>query len=495
MIALNEIESFGSIDATSDNVLLQSFEAHPAYQAAIQLSHPIILGRKGSGKSAIFKMITRDPEKHMVSAGVAFTDYPWAHHAKQKQDNVPDEECFRESWKFFIGLMLCKLVVQNEAKLPNNRRNSQEFKAIENFLRDSYGQDLKPDRVFTPGRQLKLSGRLSAGIFQADGQLIDIENLPRYYSEINRNLFDLLIGVIPNNIKFILCFDELDIGFDPKDQQYLYRLIGLIRATKYVHDRFNAESLRSGVVLLLRDDIWHTLKFEDKNKLTQSVVKEIKWSAEGGPASLKKLMEKRFSSINESAENVNWDDIFESQTMANFKTKLTYMAERGLLRPRDIIAFCNHVLMSYKEAMSTSPKFTNKHIQLGEAGYSRHFLGELDDELHKHSRSYERYFEVLKELLNVSFTKEEFEREWELKRDLFDSEDTVDRALQALFDFSIIGFLSTGGEKRGSGYVWKYLSSSARFDPKARKYQVHLGLKSEFGLRFHAKSAKPKANQ
>jgi hypothetical protein len=492
VINLSEIESFGSIDATSDAVLLQSFEEHPAYKAAVQLTHPIVLGRKGSGKSAIFKIVTRDPEQDMVSAGVAFTDYPWAHHAKQKQDNVPDEECFRESWKFFIGLMFCKLVVQHASKLSPAQRASSEYRTIETFIVDSYGADLRPDRVFTPGRQLKLSGRLSTGIFQAEGQMIDVEHLPRYYAEINRNLFDVLISVIPKKFRFVLCFDELDIGFDPKDELYLLRLIGLIRATKYAHDRFSAEGSKSGVILLLRDDIWHALKFEDKNKLTQSIVKEIKWTAEGGSASLKKLMEKRFSSISESDNNVGWDDIFESQTMANFKTKLAYMAERGLLRPRDLIAFCNHVLAAYKETGATSPKFTNKHIQLGEAGYSRHFLGELDDELHKHSKSYERYFEVLKELLNVSFTKEEFEKEWENKRHLFETDDTADRALQALFDFSIIGFLSTGGEKKGSGYIWKYLSSSARFDPKARKYQVHLGLKEEFGLRFHAKTAKPK---
>ena len=45
-----------------------------------------------------------------------------------------------------------------------------------------------------------------------------------------------------------------------------------------------------------------------------------------------------------------------------------------------------------------------------------YFMQELEDELHKHSKSYEKYFDVLKNLTNVSFTLEEFEAAWTSKR-------------------------------------------------------------------------------
>ena len=75
------------------------------------------------------------------------------------------------------------------------------------------------------------------------------------------------------------------------------RVVGLIRAAKYFNDRFRQEEISASVIILLRSDIWSTIKFEDKNKLSQSQLEEIKWSREDGEHSLKKLMERRFSAL------------------------------------------------------------------------------------------------------------------------------------------------------------------------------------------------------
>jgi len=100
---LAAVQSFGGIDASSDRILLAAFEDHLAYQAAIDFSRPIIIGRKGSGKSAVFKKITSELKPDVQSDGFTFSDYPWDHHGRQKQSGVPEEECYRESWKYFIS--------------------------------------------------------------------------------------------------------------------------------------------------------------------------------------------------------------------------------------------------------------------------------------------------------------------------------------------------------------------------------------------------------
>lgn len=94
---LHTIRSFGGIDANSDTILLDAFENHDAYVSAMDFSKTIIIGRKGAGKSAIFKKITSGKEARVRSLGFTFSDYPWEHHIKQKQSGVPDEECYRES--------------------------------------------------------------------------------------------------------------------------------------------------------------------------------------------------------------------------------------------------------------------------------------------------------------------------------------------------------------------------------------------------------------
>jgi len=260
----------------------------------------------------------------------------------------------------------------------------------------------------------------------------------------------------------------------------------LIRAAKYTNDRFRQENVKGAVVILLRDDIWHTLRFEDKNKLTQDQVSEIRWSKEEGPHCIKRLMERRFREV--VSADARWDLIFnESRQMARFQSKYDFICERGFLRPRDTIQYCNEVLKIYR-SNPTQAGFDNEIVRAAEEPYSRYFMQELEDELHKHSTSYERYFEVLKGLTNVGFSREEFDRAWESRRTLFDSGETPQKALEALFEFSVIGFLATGGRGAGSKYVWRYLEPRVRFNSDAKTYQVHMGLKSEFDLKLYART-------
>ena len=111
----------------------------------------------------------------------------------------------------------------------------------------------------------------------------------------------------------------------------------------------------------------------------------------------------------------------------------------------------------------------------------------MNDELHKHSRLYEEYFSVLKDLTNVTFTLEDFEKAWKKSHLASDAKAKPINALEALFAFSVVGFLSTGGHGAGSKYVWRYQDPKAKFSQAARTFQVHLGLKEEFELKFYAK--------
>ncbi len=56
-------------------------------------------------------------------------------------------------------------------------------------------------------------------------------------------------------------------------------------------------------------------------------------------------------------------------------------------------------------------------------------------------------------------------------------------ALRQLFEFSIVAYQKTGGTGGGSGYVWRYLDSRARFDESATYFRVHPGLIEGLGLK------------
>jgi len=486
---LKEVQTFGGIDASADRILLAAFEDHAAYKNALELTRPIIIGRKGSGKSAIFKKITADTRPNIHALGFTFSDYPWEHHLKQKQSEVPVEECYRESWKYFIALMLCTLILRNRNAVPSNAESQDALLDIERFVQDSYGStNPSLTSIFTPGQKIQLSGRLNFWAVSGEAKTIPVEHLPRFYSEVNRNVIDALIKCMPRGHKFYVCFDELDIGFDPANEDYLQRLIGLIRAAKFTNDRIREAEIHGGVIVLLRDDIWHTLRFEDKNKLTQDQVSEIRWSKDSGPHCIKRLMERRFNEV--LGNEGSWDTLFnETRQMARFQTKYDFICERGFLRPRDMIQYCNEVLHTFHQSPSDAG-FDNELVRAAEETYSRYFMQELEDELHKHSKSYEKYFEVLKGLSNVGFSRDEFANAWDERRTIFDNSETPLKALEALFEFSVIGYLATGGRGAGSKYIWRYLEPRVRFNGDAQKYQVHLGLKNEFDLKLYARTKK-----
>ena len=105
-INLMTISNFGGTDADEDALLLDSFEDHPAYSQIVHHERFCILGRKGSGKTAIFKKILQDRQANTFSFGHTFTDYPWHHHDKQRKVGVPEEQCFVQSWTYLCLISL-----------------------------------------------------------------------------------------------------------------------------------------------------------------------------------------------------------------------------------------------------------------------------------------------------------------------------------------------------------------------------------------------------
>lgn len=136
--------------------------------------------------------------------------------------------------------------------------------------------------------------------------------------------------------------------------------------------------------------------------------------------------------------------------------------------PRDMIKFCNEVLSAYSERHGdVSGKFDNEAVIAARDGYSEYLLRELDDEIAKHNPTYQEYLEVLKSIGNIHFTSSQFASGWEARPRLA-GEDWRD-GLESLFEFSVIGYLKSGGGGGGSKYVWRYLDPRARFDGQQKR--------------------------
>jgi hypothetical protein len=270
-------------------------------------------------------------------------------------------------------------------------------------------------------------------------------------------------------------------------------LIGLILAARDINNYARSAGKSLNVIVFLRDDIYEWLRFEDKNKVTEGGAVRIEWDTRRTNRTLKELMAKRISSVLEVAENGGngWEIAFNEQSkMRGHQTKYDHILARTMMRPRDMIKFCNSVLAEYHLETKGSLKFENAHVNSARSEYSRYLLAELQDEVYKHLPIHAEYFELLRELDAVQFDLAEFQNICEQRKDLLPDDVSAKTILADLFEFSVVGYYQPGGAGYGGAeFVFRYKSPEARFNVNANGFQVHLGLQEVLALKRYRRGA------
>ncbi|HEY8776720.1 MAG TPA: hypothetical protein VIM33_09625 [Gaiellaceae bacterium] len=481
---LASIENFGAIDADEDALLRECFRDHPAYTAAKAHDRFLVVGRKGSGKTAIFKRLITERDPSVFGFGHTFDDYPWHYHDLQAEAGVPEERRYVHSWRYLILMGLAKILLNVDQSQPWDEAAFEALGDLESFVVDSYGsRDPDLTQLFQPEKKLRFKGGLKLAVASIEGESVLVKELPLHVQEVNRSVQASVLTALNPDHDYYVCFDQLDLGFTITDPRYAQRLIGLILAASDIRKAAVDNGKRLSVVVFLRDDIYELLQFEDKNKITENNMVRVEWDKPGSDLTLKNLMERRFGEVAGRSDSIAWSEAFdESREMPGRQTKYAHICDRTFLRPRDMIKFCNEALAAYKQDddQADADKFTNAAVIAARPAYSTYLLRELDDEIAKHVPSYKEYLEVLKRVGSVQFSPERFKEEWSERGSLRELE--PQQALEDLFEFSVIGYLKSGGGGGGSKYVWRYLDPGARFDPAADTFRVHAGFKEALDL-------------
>ena len=117
MKALAQVDSFGAVDADNDILLLDCFEDHDAFLGVMNRSRYLVVGRKGSGKTAIFKKMLTQSRHDYFCFGHTFSDYPWHHHDLQARIGIPDFDKFTHSWKYLVLLTASRIILNFDQSL------------------------------------------------------------------------------------------------------------------------------------------------------------------------------------------------------------------------------------------------------------------------------------------------------------------------------------------------------------------------------------------
>ncbi len=352
MNILEQIKNFGAIDAENDNRLIEYFFRTPILDRLYRYEKAIVIGRKGTGKTAIYKYIEND-KTHYVSA-LLFKNYPWQVHDKFKNTIVSERESFVHSWKFFFYVETFKKMIAliDEFK---SRQTQKQVKNLEKWIKRNWGSiEFDHKETLSPQVRRRFSFRFapsimgnSLGSISADFQKKD--NIGNTLAEFNSKFERITESLLQDfDGEIILLFDELDLAYSPTDANYKNRLIGLLLATYAFFPKFHR---KVKIYLFLRSDIFNSLEFQDKNKIKDNMVEFLDWDPKSTTSelSLKQLISNRIKvNISSQSDNFgrNWNEIFEANNIGRNQTKWNFIIDRTFVRPRD--AGLSHLIMLRK---------------------------------------------------------------------------------------------------------------------------------------------------
>jgi hypothetical protein len=362
---LDLLQNFGAIDAETD-FRPDFFVPSTSWTNVREQRHPLVVGRKGTGKTALRKALLDEAANDPVvfATDLAFRDYPWNAHHAVFDESVGGKSRYLETWLFLMLIELAKQAVGEDQQLPATPQAEEIAEWIRIFVRENWGSITfdHRDTFRATDYQVTKSFKPEAAGFSAGG--VDWTRVPRgrlgdSLNSMNRWLKAALSLVLREDIEYFLVFDELDLDFAQQDEQYLDSVIGLVLATQNFFLWARELSVLAMPVVLLRDGIYGLLQFPDKNKISLGLVETIQWNADfDGPNALKTVADTRIRVLLDLPGSTAdaWSVAFDEEVMRGTQHKYLHMAQRTYLRPRDLIQFGNLCLEVARKRVADRPR-------------------------------------------------------------------------------------------------------------------------------------------
>lgn len=339
----------GGTDAESDAKLERDFFETGDVAAVINGREFILLGRKGAGKSSLFRQLpilvkedTRWDGGTIRVLNLTPENYEWNRLATLEMPNMPPEALLTSSWRLTLYLQIADDLLATKPSLFASIKQRQLRAAI----RKAVGRPRVGESVLA--RAVRILDSFSEGSLGAS-EAFSVsfkrrENSPPAVRilDLERRLDALLRAALPAHTRFIVQIDRLDDVWDGAEVTKTW-LIGLLKAVKALNDSYRGAGAVGPIkaVVYLRTDIYETLQFDDKDKL-RSFEKQIIWDEE----SLAQLIQKRLP------DGLDFADVFENRPISRTQGAVQYFFDRTFLRPREIIQFLQECLTRTSDADS-----------------------------------------------------------------------------------------------------------------------------------------------
>lgn len=496
--------NFGKVSAERDDLLVKYFYDNGVLDGVIKSpSSFLILGRKGAGKTAVFKYLSENTSLFVSETDVliplSFEDYNWNIHSLLSNPDKAESLSFKQSWKFVIVVESIKAInnwyaqarkiVPKEIEKANKLLEKLFDSPVPTIYQIVSKKLLSISTLKLPKAGIDLeegnfdSAEVSGGEISFD-QVKGSKDLQQALSENIENLLDYLEKSLAgiSGIHIYVCFDRVDEAWDEVSFQSSKRVItGLVSAADSLTAQYQG-LIRP--IIFLREDIFEVLSINDANKLREDCGQLLHWNRD----SIQKLLLSRvnyFAKESGLTTHTSLDAIFDSKEMRQRTKQFNYIMKRTMMRPRDFISYLGRIIDSMKERMNdpfSDEKITfdvidSESIYSAEPGYSEWLKQEILDEWSVQNPVIKDLLIAIQNHSSTNFTATDLEIQIKRLNPDLKSQDVIGY-LKFLFDNSIIGFRL--GDSREWRFKCFYPSQGFISSPD---YRVHEGLVRALNLK------------
>lgn len=462
---------WGRDEAKGDRNLPEYFVPVPEYNGIIAGDYRYVIGRKGTGKTAICERIRifADNDPLCFTCSLSLRNFPLPLIRAMRDRSLADKSQFVPIWTFLILVEIARLVAADNGAQPRQGVSDIQQFLNANFPRHALGFSDTLKTLEKGHAKISILPKWIGG--EAVAERSRERTVPVDYHHASKVLLDKL-QQIQTPSKYFIFMDELDEGYQAGDEGLRLLLLALLRATEEVFMSLSDSRINFRPVLVLRSDIYDRLEDNDLNKLDDYTVR-LKWHASAtGGYSLKRIVAAR---IRASFPDLRNEDAWRGISVENdpalpkgVTSLWRYITTRTLERPRDLVKF-----LKFGAREQPADKLTFAHVKEAEYRYSEWLYNELRDEIHTHLPIWREALRCLTRLgrgvITTDELKQAFDRDVNIQKWLAKVNHDPDDILRSLFDFGVVGNLDEGGR-----WLFKYKDDDLGWNENM-KLIVHYG--------------------
>ncbi len=217
-----------------------------------------VIGRKGSGKTAICEYLKRMTGPGTFAVRLSFKNFPFNDLYSRPNQQYTNPNQFITIWKYVIYSSVCRLMTKNMAVEPQVRDELEQI----------YGGEASLSR---------LVGEWVSSEFSLSFVGLTLKNVKNKGTEASNwmervNVLEDFLLTRQEEAKYYILFDELDEDYrdvvkTAQSPAYIDLITSLFKAVQDIRSTF-ASNRQSSIlpVIFLRDDIYDLIQDSDKNK-------------------------------------------------------------------------------------------------------------------------------------------------------------------------------------------------------------------------------------